>query len=60
MQLVDHAQALAGRGLEGDRYANGTGTFSPPRRAPTRIGAALIAAEVVEELTTRKRRARLP
>ena len=29
MQLVPQARALAGRGLEGDRYAAGAGTFSP-------------------------------
>lgn len=32
MQLVRHARALAGRGLEGDRYADGSGTFSPRAR----------------------------
>jgi MOSC domain-containing protein YiiM len=53
MQLVDNARALAGRGLEGDRYADGAGTFSP--RAAHRPGyeLTLIAAEVVEELSTR-------
>jgi MOSC domain-containing protein YiiM len=28
MQLVDSAQAIAGEGLEGDRYRSGNGTFS--------------------------------
>ncbi len=53
MQLVDRARALAGRGLAGDRYADGAGTFSP--RAAHRPGydLTLIAAEVVEELTGR-------
>jgi hypothetical protein len=53
MQLLDHARAIAGRGLEGDRYANSAGTFSP--RAAHRPGyeLTLIAAEVVEELTAR-------
>lgn len=53
MQLVEHAHALAGRGLEGDRYANSAGTFS--MRGAHRPGheLTLIAAEVVEELTTR-------
>ena len=53
MQLVSRARALAGRGLEGDRYAKGSGTFSP--RGANRPGyeLTLIAAEVVEELTTR-------
>jgi hypothetical protein len=50
MQLRDVARALAGRGLEGDRYASRTGTFSP--RAGDRPGydLTLIAAEVLEEL----------
>lgn len=53
MRLVRHVRALAGRGLEGDRYADGAGTFSP--RGGRRAGyeLTLIAAEVVEELTTR-------
>jgi MOSC domain-containing protein YiiM len=53
MQLIFGARALAGRGLEGDRYANSAGTFSP--RAAHRPGydLTLIAAEVVEELSTR-------
>jgi hypothetical protein len=53
MQLVGAVRALAGHGLEGDRYARGSGTFSP--RAGHRPGyeLTLIAAEVVEELTAR-------
>lgn len=54
MQLLASARAaLAGRGLEGDRYASNAGTFSP--RAGRRPGyeLTLIAAEVVEELTAR-------
>ena len=53
VQLVQQARALAGRGLEGDRYANGSGTFS--RRGAHRPGyeLTLIAAEVVEEVTAR-------
>jgi hypothetical protein len=53
MQVVDHAQALAGRGLEGDRYANGSGTFSPRGAHRPGYELTLIAAEVVEELTAR-------
>ena len=51
MRLVTATQALAGRGLEGDRYAAGVGTFSP--RAERRPGydLTLIAAEVLEGLT---------
>jgi hypothetical protein len=50
MQLMDTAQAHAGRGLEGDRYAAGAGTFSP--RAGQRPGydLTLIAAEVLDDL----------
>jgi hypothetical protein len=50
MQLLEAVQAHAGRGLEGDRYAVGAGTFSP--RAETRPGydLTLIAAEVLDQL----------
>ena len=35
VQLLDIAKAFAGRGLDGDRYATGAGTFSPaPAVAP--------------------------
>jgi hypothetical protein len=51
MQLLEVASALAGRGLDGDRYAAGAGTFSP--RADRRPGydLTLMAAEVLDELT---------
>lgn len=50
MQLLHVAQARAGRGFEGDRYAAGSGTFSP--RAGKRPGydLTLIAAEVLDEM----------
>ncbi len=50
MQTVDSARAVAGRGLEGDRYADGLGTFSP--RAAHRPGyeLTLFAAEVLDDL----------
>lgn len=56
MQIVARARALAGYGLEGDRYARNAGTFSS--RADRRPGfdLTLIAAEVVEELTARDAR----
>ena len=54
MQLVRQAFALAGRGLEGDRYADGAGTFSPRRAHRPGYELTLIAAEVVEDLTTRE------
>ena len=50
MQLLEFAQACAGRGLDGDRYAAGAGTFSS--RADRRPGydLTLMAAEVLDEL----------
>jgi hypothetical protein len=50
MQLLEVAQARAGRGLDGDRYAGGTGTFSS--RAGRRPGydLTLIAADVLDEM----------
>lgn len=43
---VSHAQALAGRGLEGDRYASGAGTFSANNG---RRDVTLIEAEALEQ-----------
>jgi hypothetical protein len=59
MRQVERARALAGRGLDGDRYAAKAGTFSPSW--PVRLLAkgtakargydlTLIAAEVLDEL----------
>jgi hypothetical protein len=50
MQLLDVARASVGRGLEGDRYAAGAGTFSS--RAGRRPGydLTLIAAEVLDDM----------
>ncbi|GAB3300560.1 hypothetical protein GCM10027451_02920 [Geodermatophilus aquaeductus] len=50
MQLLEVASARAGRGLDGDRYAVGAGTFSP--RADHRPGydLTLMAAEILDEL----------
>lgn len=56
MQLVQQAPALPGRGLEGDRYAVGAGTFSPRGAHQPGYELTLIAAEVVEELTARDAR----
>ena len=53
MRLVPQARALAGRGLEGDRYASGAGTFSPRGARKPGCELTLIASEVVEELTAR-------
>lgn len=46
--LVDAAAARAGRGLEGDRYADGRGTFS--NRYARGIDVTLVEAEVLDEL----------
>jgi hypothetical protein len=50
MRLLEVASARAGRGLDGERYAAGVGTFSP--RADRRPGydLTLMAAEVLDEL----------
>ncbi|MBM7808012.1 hypothetical protein JOD57_003849 [Geodermatophilus bullaregiensis] len=50
MQLLEVAQARAGHGLDGDRYAAGAGTFTP--RAGRRPGyeLTLMAAEVLDEM----------
>ncbi len=53
MRLVRQARAMAGQGLEGDRYADGVGTFSPRGAHRPGYELTLIAAEVVEQLTTR-------
>ncbi len=47
MRALDSALAIAGRGLEGDRYAAGTGTFSPGRGDGREL--TLVAAEALEE-----------
>src|SRR3954447_2513940 len=48
MRLVEHADAHAGRGLEGDRYFTHEGTFSNPYSDGHDL--TLIEAEVVDEL----------
>jgi MOSC domain-containing protein YiiM len=46
-QRLDAAEALAGRGLAGDRYALGAGTFSAPGRG---YELTLVEAEVLDEI----------
>jgi hypothetical protein len=48
LRSVEVAQAIAGRGLEGDRYADGAGTFSPGGGRGHDL--TLVAAEVLEEV----------
>ena len=45
---VDRVRAIAGVGLEGDRYATKTGTWSPDPRVDRDI--TLIEAEVIDDL----------
>jgi MOSC domain-containing protein YiiM len=51
MRVVDTAWALAGRGLEGDRYAAKAGTFTPADDSARGYDLTLIEAEVLDELT---------
>jgi len=50
MRQVERARALAGRGLDGDRYAAKTGTFTPANDTARGYDLTLIAAEVLDEL----------
>jgi MOSC domain-containing protein YiiM len=51
MQQVTTAQAIPGRGLDGDRYANHLGTFTPRSGRGLGYDLTLIEAEVLDELT---------
>jgi MOSC domain-containing protein YiiM len=51
MHTVDHAKALADRGLEGDRYAAKAGTFTPANDTTRGYDLTLIEAEVLDSLT---------
>lgn len=50
MRLIEEAQALAGRGLQGDRYAAKAGTFTPSRSRGYGYDLTLIQAEVLDDL----------
>jgi hypothetical protein len=50
MRLVPSARALAGRGLEGDRYAAKAGTFSSDTASARGYDLTLVEAEVLDEL----------
>lgn len=47
MELQESAHAVPGRGLKGDRYYNGKGTFSPPLQGPD-YELTLIEQEKIE------------
>ena len=51
MHAVPRARAIAGVGLEGDRYATGSGTYSPDPRTDRHL--TLIEAEQIEALAER-------
>ena len=51
MHAVERATAIAGRGLEGDRYAAGAGTFTPTNKALRGYDLTLIESEVIDGLT---------
>ena len=51
MQQMSVARAIPGRGLEGDRYANRAGTFTPRSGRGVGYDLTLIEAEVLDELT---------
>jgi len=48
MREVEQAVAIAGRGLEGDRYAAGAGTFTPADPALKGYDLTLIESEVID------------
>ena len=50
MRLVESARALPGRGLQGDRYADSAGTFSPRGAHRPGYQLTLFAAEVLDDL----------
>jgi MOSC domain-containing protein YiiM len=51
MQQITTARAIPGRGLDGDRYANRVGTFTPRSGRGVGYDLTLIEAEVLDELT---------
>jgi len=51
MQSVDRVRAIAGAGLEGDRYASTSGTYSADARSDRHL--TLVEAEQIEALAER-------
>jgi MOSC domain-containing protein YiiM len=56
MRMIDRATARAGRGLEGDRYANKAGTFTPTGPVARGYDLTLIEAEALEDLVLAEHR----
>jgi hypothetical protein len=52
MRLIDQVRALAGRGLDGDRYAAKAGTFTPANDKVRGYDLTLIEAEVLDDLSS--------
>jgi MOSC domain-containing protein YiiM len=50
MQQIETARAIPGRGLDGDRYANRVGTFTPRSGRGAGYELTLIEAEVLDDL----------
>ena len=50
MHAVEHANAIAHRGLDGDRYADKAGTFTPAKATIRGYDLTLIQAEVLDTL----------
>lgn len=50
VHLVEDARAVAGHGLDGDRYAAKAGTFTPRSGGPSGYDLTLIEAEVLDAL----------
>jgi hypothetical protein len=51
MRTVEQARALAGKGLDGDRYAAKAGTFTPASPTVAGYDLTLVSAEVLDQLT---------
>lgn len=51
LHIVEHAKAIANRGLEGDRYAAKAGTFTPTNDTARGYDITLIEAEVLDRIT---------
>ena len=50
MRVVDRVRAVAGRGLEGDRYAAKAGTFTPADATARGYDLTLVEAEALDDL----------